>query len=298
MNNKNITIMSENEKNEKQKVLDNMKNEIKSLTDIFIGNSTEKIDKIMKTEIFTVQITSQNPNDTEKNNKKAIEQRISVANFTECENKLKLKYNISQPINLLLKKVEFNSKLDIERADNPDASEGLTFDFINPLNMEKLDSKICSEIKIPINIPFKRSERLIMDLVKKSQVINNVGIDLYSNAAPAYHSRCFKTLQLDTGADESINFKRSTMFQNTSISCSEDCIYEGLDENRYVKCNCNTTGEKESSNTGETYNFDPLPSMNYGIVKCYKETYEDVRKINLIYFKILFNLLLIKNSMN
>jgi hypothetical protein len=270
--------MSEEEKNEKQKVLDNIKNDIKSLTNIFIGNSTEKIDKVIKTDIFTVQITAQNPNETEKNNKKAIGERISIANFTECENKLKMKYNISQSINLLLKKVEFNSKLDIERANNPDASQGLSFDFINPLNMEKLDTNICSEIKSPINIPFKRAERINLNLVKKSQVINNVGIDLYSNEAPAYHSRCFKTQQLETGADVSINFKRTTMFQNTSISCSDGCIYEGLDENRYVKCNCNTNGEGEKSNNGANYNFDPLPTMNYGIVKCYRETYEDVRK--------------------
>jgi len=66
------------------------------------------------------------------------------------------------------------------------------------------------------------------------------------------------------------------MFQNTSISCSEGCTYEGLDENRYVKCNCKTNGESESSNTGMTHEFDPLPSMNYGIIKCFKETYDDV----------------------
>jgi hypothetical protein len=281
--------MSEAEKDEKQKVLDDMKDEIKSFTNIFIGNgnSTEKVDKVMKTDIFTIQITTRDPNDTEKNDKKAVEERISVANFTECENKLKEKYNISQAVNLLLKKVEFDSKMDIRRANNPDASKGLTFDFINPITMEKLDAKICSEVRTPMKIPFKRSERLRIDIVQKSILINT-GLDLYSNKAPAYHSRCVKSLQLDTGADVSINYKRSKMFQNTSVSCSEGCTYEGLDENRYVKCDCKTNGEGENSNTGETYEFDPLPSMNYGIVVCYMETYHDVKILIDYLFIFLF----------
>jgi hypothetical protein len=103
-NNKNKTGMSESEKDEKQKILDDMKNNIKDFTNIFIGNSSEKVDKILKTEIFTIQINTQDPNDAEKNDKKAIEEGISTANFTECEKLLKEKYNISQSTNLLLKK--------------------------------------------------------------------------------------------------------------------------------------------------------------------------------------------------
>ncbi len=275
--------MSEEEKKEKQKVLDNMKDDIKKFTDIFIGkNSSERVDKIIKTEVFTIDIKSNNPNDTEANNKKAIEERISVANLTICENILKKEYNISESTILLLKKVEFNAKMDIERANNPDASQGLSFEFIDPTTMKKLDAKFCNQTKTPISIPFKRAERIKMNDYIKSSAINK-GIDLYNNDSPAYYSRCVKTNQIDTGADVSINYKRNTMFQNTSISCSPGCEYEGLDENKYVKCNCNTTGNKETSNTGDQFIFDPLPPMNYDIVKCYRDTYDDVKKNYLIY---------------
>jgi len=283
--NKNKTQLTEKEKKEKQEILNNMKNDIKKFTNVFIGNSTKKVHKILKTEIFTIQITSNNPNDTESNNKKAIEERISIANFTDCENILKKENNISQTTVLLLKKVEFDAKMDIDRAKNPDASPGLSFEFIDPTTMKKLDAKVCSEIKTPMKIPFKRGERLKMKIYQKSVLINK-GLDLYNKESPAYYSRCIKSNQIDTGADVSINYKRNKMFQNTTITCSPGCEYEGLDENKYVKCNCKTNGDKESSNNGNEFTFDPLPSMNYDIVLCYYETYIDVR---IFYDFIFFN---------
>jgi len=282
----NKTEMSMEEKKEKQKVLDDMKNDVKKFTDIFIGNSTNHVDKILKTEIFTIQIIANNPNDTQKNNKKAIEEKLTVGNFTECENILKKEYNISQNKVLLMKKAEFIAKMDIERANNPDASQGLSFEFIDPNTMKKLNSSICSKMNTPISIPFKRGERLKMLEYQRSALIN-AALDLYNNESPAYYSRCVKTNQIETGADVSINYKRSQMFQNTSITCSPECEYDGLDENKYVKCNCKTSGEKESSNTGDEFVFDPLPSMNYDIVKCYRETYKDV--INYYNFLIQYN---------
>jgi hypothetical protein len=278
--NNNNTEMSEEEKKEKQKVLDDIKNDVKKFTDIFIGNSITNVDKILKTEIFTIQIIANNPNDTEKNNNKAIEQKISIGNFTECENVLKKNYNISQNTVLIMKKAEFSSKMDIERSNNPDASQGLSFEFIDPNTMKKLDSSICNKINTPISIPFKRSERLNMNFYEKSTLIN-IFLDLYNNESPAYYSRCVKTNQINTGADVSINYKRSQMFQNTTISCSSECQYDGLDKNKYVKCNCNTTGKNEISNKADEFVFDPLPSMNYDIILCYNETYNDVNN-NLI----------------
>ena len=268
--------ISEEQQKEKQKVLDDMKNDIKKFTDIFIEkNSSEKVDKTIKTEVFTIDIKSNNPNYTKANRKKDIKERISVANLTECENILRKEYNISESTVLLLKKVEFTAKMDIKRANNPDASQGLTFEFIDPNTMKKLDTKFCNNTKSIINIPFKGSDRLRMDMYDKSNAINK-GLDIYNNDSPAYYSRCVKTNQIDTGADVSINYKRNTMFQNTTINCSPGCEYEGLDENKYVKCNCDTNGNQESSNTGNQFIFDPLPSMNYAIVKCYRETYNDV----------------------
>jgi hypothetical protein len=284
--NTNKTEMSLEEKKEKQKVLDDMKNDVKKFTDIFIGNSTNHVDKILKTKIFTIQIIANNPNDTQKNNKKAIEEKISIVNFTQCENILKKEYNISQNTVLIMKKLEFTPKMDIKRANNLDASQGLTFEYIDPKTMKKLNSSICSKINTPISIPFKRGNRLKMEEYEKSALIN-AALDLYNNESPAYYSRCVKTNQIETGADVSINYKRSQMFQNTSITCSSECEYDGLDENKYVKCNCKTSGDKESSNTGDEFVFDPLPSMNYDIVLCHRETYKDV--INYYNFLIQYN---------
>jgi hypothetical protein len=252
-----------------------MKNDVKKFTDIFIGNSTTHVDKILKTELFIIQIISNNPNDTQKNNEKAIEEKISIGNFTECENILKKEYNISQNTVLLMKKAEFCSRLDVERCFNPLASRGLIFEFIDPNTMKKLNSDICNTINSQISIPFKRSDRINMNTYEISAIMNP-NLDLYNNQSLAYHSRCVKSININTFADISINYKRSQMFQNTSITCSSGCEYDGLDKNKFVKCNCNTSGKNETSNTGYEFVFDPLPSMNYDIVKCYRETIKDV----------------------
>ena len=94
-----------------------MKDNVKEFTGVFIdkkSNGTAE-NKIIKTDIFSVAINSEDPNNKESADKEAIKQGISTANFTECENILKKHYNISSDKNLLVKKVELDSKMDLNR---------------------------------------------------------------------------------------------------------------------------------------------------------------------------------------
>ncbi len=280
----NSSIDKIKEMEEKQKIIDKMKENIKDFTNIFLDKKSNSTNKIIKTEIFDLSINSQDPKNSESAEKEAIKQKLSTTNFTECENILKKHYNISSDKYIILKKVEFDSKMDLLRNDNPYASKGVTFEFLNPLTFEKLNTSICSqsEIKSPMKIPFKQAERIKSDFYRESAAIN-LDLDLYNNNSLGYHSRCVKSNQLTTGADLSINYKRNKMFQNNSIECSSGCTYGGLDENKYVKCDCKINENMETSNNGGYVSFDPLPPMNYDIVVCYYEAYTDVI-IYLIYF--------------
>lgn len=272
----NSNSTNEEDSESKQKEINGMKKNVKQFTGAFIDKKSNETvqNKIIKTDIFSVAINSEDPNDKESRDKEAIKEGISTADFSECEKILKGHYNISS--NLLVKKVEFDPKMDVNRSKNPYASKGLTFEFLNPITFEKLNITYCSEKKTPLKIPFKKGEKLNISLYSQSARINK-GLDLYNDKSPGFHSRCIKSNQLDTGADLSINYKRNKMFQNNSIGCSPGCEYDGLDENKYVKCNCEVKDDMETSNNGVDISFSPLPSMNYDIVNCYYETYRDVK---------------------
>jgi len=281
---KNTTIY---ELNEKQKVLDNMKNDIKSFINLFIdfNKTASNENKIIKTGLFSSQISSNSPENKNASIQAAIQNGMAFADFSNCEKILKNHYNISDDINLLIKKVEFNPMFDIKRANDTAASQGVSFDFFNPVTKEILNATLCENAPTPIRIPFKKSERINMNMYQKASTVQAF-LDLYNSVSPGYHSRCYKTTQFDTGADVSLNYKRTNMFQNQTVSCSSGCIYEGLDENKYVKCNCTSLSDKEISNTGNDEIFDPLPKMNYEIFVCYYETYTDVIKYKLFFYVI------------
>ncbi len=263
---------------EKQNIMNELKNEIKNFIGLLIDFNDTKINdtnKIIKTDLFSVQIGTDNPDKKDEIIKSAIDNKMSFANFSNCLTIIKNFYNISEQTNILIKKIEFDPKTDITKFNDTISSKLVSFEFINPLNKEKLNTSICQSILTSLSIPFKKSEKINNEMYHKADIIKNI-IDLYDSKSPGYHSRCFKTTQFDTGADVSLNYKRTNMFQNLTISCSEGCIYEGLDINNYVKCNCNTTGKGEISNTGNEEIFDPLPKMNYDIFWCYYETFHDV----------------------
>jgi len=277
---------------EKQNLLNEMKNSVNEFIDVMIkaskknkrfrflsenenSNETELNQTILKTEIFSVEVASQETGNEKELRDAAVKSKLSVANFTQCEIKLKSFHNISENVTLLYKKMEFDPKTDLSRAADPSASSGVSFEFFDPDTLVKLNTSVCTEIPIPISIPFKKAERLSMSLYLANSLVNK-DVDIYNKESTGFHSRCVKSKDLNTSADTSMSFRRNTMFQNETIGCSDSCTYQGLDENGYVKCDCNTSGKEEMSNTGSDFAFDPIPKMNYDIVMCYNETYNDV----------------------
>ena len=181
----------------------------------------------------------------------------------------------------IVKNLQFDSSTDLKNLKDSTSSNIVSFEFFNPVTAEKLDSKICSNINTPINIPFKESIRLKMNLYKNAAVLKGV-IDLYNKESPGYKSRCLKSTEFTTKADTSINYRRTKLYQNETINCSSGCLYEGLDDNSYVICNCELSEKTTITNNSTGFNpMAALPSFNYDIVLCYNETYRDVKKLKL-----------------
>jgi len=96
------------------------------------------------------------------------------------------------------------------------ASSGVSFEFFNPENLQKINSSICSQVKIQINIPYKQSQNLNLSMYSLNARINK-DIDLFNPNSLGYHTRCVKTKHLETLAYTSLSNRRNKMFQNESI---------------------------------------------------------------------------------
>lgn len=293
------------------------KSDNSSNSDAETANDPPEIN-LLKTDLFTVQFLKKNSkkkkrlfrslgfdsnnssnkdnfnneNTNEKTNseeiseedKLAIENRLTIVNYKECEDYLKKINNITSEESLVIKQVEFDAQTDLLKINDSSASSGVTFEFYHPQTLDKLDASQCNDLNTGLKIPFKEAWRINMNLYQKTAYLSSV-IDIYNKNSVGYYSRCVKTASNSTGADMSINYRRTVMFQNQTIQCSLGCSYKGLDENKYVKCECQTDGKNEISNNSTDEYLVSLPAMNYDIALCYKEAFFDV-------FYFLINLLL------
>jgi len=282
--------------NQSQNSLLKVKNNIESLTDTLLkstntkfgrrlfrilngensGNETETNGPdLMKTELFSVSFFQEAEKNGKSSNSFALNNNMSFGNFSECEEILKSLYNITTDLPLIKKQVEFDSTTNLEKINDENSSKLIKFEFYNPINLEKLNKSFCDSYPTAINIPFKNSVRLKMNTYTQALIIRDV-VDIYNSKSPGYQTRCLTTKEFSTGADTSINYRRTKLFQNETISCSEGCVYQGLDENKYVKCDCSSMEKSEMSNTGTADNLFALPQMNYDIALCYKEVFFNV----------------------
>ena len=255
--------------------MDNIKTGINDFLNVLINSLDSNTTQTIKTDLFTVQIGIQNKENEKELNKEAVANNMAIGDFSNCEALLKIYYNLTNIPSLLIKKVEFDPSTDVNKSNDTNASNGVTFEFFNPINKEKLNSTICNTVPTPLKIPFKQSYRLKMGLYTTAVVLKDV-IDIYNSKTPGYHSRCYTSKEFESGADTSINYRRTKLFQNTSMECSQGCEYNGLDENKYVICNCSISGQEEISNSAEDGPLIAFPALNFDIALCYYETYTKV----------------------
>ena len=248
--------ISLNEKNSIDKVFDLFSKELKYI-DL-------KNDEIIEGEGVTYQMTTtENQEYYLKNN---LNNDISCIYLGECENILKEKYKINEPLIII--------KLDIKRNDT--ISTQVEYQVFNPINLEKLNLSYCENIKIdiypPINID-NQTYNLIRHLKEQGYDLFNSFDDFYNDICSPYNSF--------NNTDVILNDRRNDYYIPNITLCEENCEYESFDiESIRAKCKCNV--KKEVISDTKKIKFSP----NIIIENFYKlEKYANI-KVVICYLKV------------
>ena len=192
-------------------------------------------------------------------------------NFSECYEKLKIYYDISE--DLIISIININT--------NDNSNPITTYTFTNPLTGELLNStKICYKEKIIIeedvralmgNIDDKKEEFIIY--------LTRQGIDVFNLSHQFYNDICchFKS---PNGRDVPLKDRISVFFPNITL-CDRGCENKGVDLNNLkAKCLCTFNDLMSYSllknNVYGQYIeeiLDVVSSINIAVLKCIKDIF-------------------------
>ena len=152
---------------------------------------------------------------TTRNQKKQINENKTIIDLSECETKLKEKYQIPEKESLYIFKIEF-------LVENIPRIEYEVYYNFSSNNLTKLNLTVCNGIKIDILIP-------------KEIPINE--IDKYNKNSRFYTDICYTLANSEI--DISLADRRKEYENNNMSICEEDCDFTQYDSNtKKVKCSC------------------------------------------------------------
>jgi hypothetical protein len=207
--------------------------------------------------MFTAQISSSDSKTQEEAIKLALENGLSIVNITDCLTTLRQHYGITDSESFII------SKKDINNSDST-SSKHVKIDIYSSTSKQKLDLSICENNQITVKIPLEADSVIDTDKYKDYK---DQGVDIYDSSDPAFNTRCY-SYQKD-GYDTTVNNRINKIYSNTEIKCSSGCTYKGLDENKYIQCDCpkvSINGEFVSNFLNTT--LQTFSSINLDIVKC------------------------------
>jgi hypothetical protein len=190
-------------------------------------------------------------------NEYAAKNNISSIDYTYC--------NLDSTEDLYVNKLEFQ---EFQSNATPII---LTFSFWkkNLTSSYKICENTTSIVSLPIptdTVIYKNKDTII-DFQRK-------GINLMDISHPFFNDRCFK-YEEESKKEYTILQRRKYYFFSQSLTCSEGCIYNGIDENGYIKCNC-----ADSNNISliiYPYSFKNSSSpLNWDVIKCMSKVVKNV----------------------
>ena len=248
-------------------------NTVKLLNDIrkefFIGNldilllnilEKENKDIIFVDKDIIYQFTSSN---NQRNNNYT---NLSSINFEECETRLRIYYNISNNISLIILKIDIFVKGFLIPI--------IEYEVYNSETKEKLNLKICEDIKIIINIPVEIDENNLFKYNSSNEYYNDI-CHIYTTM--------YKT-------DIILQDRRNEFIQNNLSLCVKKCEYIKYDLNtKKTVCECfikkefPLISEIEINNGILLKNFKDIKNyMNLNVMKCYYKLFRKEGLINNI----------------
>ena len=215
------------------------------LSNVIQGN---KEDLSIKEDNVLYQITTtENQNNNTYNN-------ISTIKLGKCEDILRLKYNISSNLSLIIFKIDYYK-------------EGLLIPIIgyevyHPIDKYKLDLSCCEESLISYNIPVSIDENNLFKY--------NPNSEYYNDECNAYTT--------EDGTDIILNDRKEDFIENNMSLCENLCDYMGYDKDtKKALCECGVRYkefllseiDQQTNILSNNFTKDKTNS-NLGTMKCYE----------------------------
>ena len=203
------------------------------------------------------------------NNKSANNNKVSIIDLADCEDKLKEENHINESDSLIILKYENVS-------NNIKASEkNIQFDVFNPYTKEKLYLSICENININIFVKAILSD----DTKKMYDQAKQQGYDIFNINDKFYQDIC-TPYKSSVNTDLTLSGRKDYIFNNDDTLCQPNCELSGYSmESEYASCECNVNVNKVKS-VKKVVKFKPkkiyesfidvLKYSNYEVFKCYK----------------------------
>jgi hypothetical protein len=195
---------------------------------------------------LAITLVSSSDTSIKSANDKSTTKKLSTFDISECISTLKITNKIPTTTHLTVIKYDMNSFFDQTTAASEIRNNlSVAFNILNPNTGTMFDLSICSTSSTTIGLPVTTPPTLRNLQVKFSlngSLYNKMllaGVDIYNPNDPKFNNRCYSVIDPDTGADTSLNYRIKNYFQGVVISCTNGCIYSGIDANNNVICKCN-----------------------------------------------------------
>lgn len=212
---------------------------------------------------FAFQISDSSVNSQKQAIITALQNNLSILNFSECQAVLKKYYTININVSLIYKKIDFNSV-------NVNSSNSLSYSIFDSITLRKLDLSPCNNITISQPV---KDKSLNLNLIKKFQ---DEGINVFDDNDQFFTEICTDYSSLDekigikTGI--SLQSRADTYFQKSKLEClskNNSCNYSNIDENNYISCQCKADDDSYQIKNFMNDFVNALPNSNAILIKCF-----------------------------
>lgn len=225
---------------------------------------------------FAVRVGSSNlllDNTYKERNSSSMTIPVSMVNFTNCENKLKNKFELSDQNYFTVKQFDFNPEANIQGSlSKSDVSGSVLVELYDRVNKKKLDVSICNQEKVEYIMPLQSSVQVKLNNIK---IFSYSQIDIFDHNSPVFTSRCYRMIEEETKSDITINMRRQNYYSG-QIDCSNNCLYKGRINSYSIDCSCMGLQTLETYHTVLNRTLDLYSDINLDIFKCY-EAYNRVK---------------------
>lgn len=230
------------------------------------ANITDNSSLLMQNDMFSIQVATDDESAQSDMNEKALQDRLSIVNLTNCINTIKSIYNISNDTSLIVTKIDYDSSLNIDIQNKTLVSNSVRYALLNSVTKQKYNISLCSNTNITIKVPIKNTEALNLDLYHNLSYT----LDIFNPNSTGFNTRCFYLQDNNTNYDTTVDFRRQNYYQNLTSNCyGSVCNYTQIDENNYVDCQCAAQSQSEINNVFTNLTMAQFwPNFNYDVLLC------------------------------